>query len=68
VREFDGDFDHAVNGGIQGTTGTEGTSAMVELGLGARKGKLSVSGGANWMDGGAVDSVTGAQLTVRYSW
>ncbi|WP_162374513.1 hypothetical protein [Pseudoxanthomonas sangjuensis] len=68
VREFDGDFDHAVNGGIQGTTSTDGTSAMVELGLGARKGRLSVAGGANWMDGGAVDSVTGAQLTVRYSW
>lgn len=68
VREFDGDFDHAVNGGIQGTTSTDGTSAMVELGLGARKGGLSISGGANWMDGGAVDSVTGAQLTVRYSW
>lgn len=68
VREFDGDFDHAVNGGLQGATSTDGTSAMVELGLGARKGKLSISGGASWLDGGAVDSVTGAQLTVRYSW
>jgi outer membrane autotransporter protein len=68
VREFDGDFDHAINGGIEGTTTTSGSSRMVELGMGVRKGGLSVSGGANWTDGGAVDSVTGAQLTVRYNW
>ncbi len=68
VREFDGDFDHAINGGIEGTTTTSGSSRMVELGMGVRKGGLSVSGGANWTDGGAVDSVAGAQLTVRYNW
>lgn len=68
VREFDGDFDHAVNDGLQGSTSTDGTSAMVELGMGARKGGLSISGGASWIDGGAVNGTTGAQLTVRYSW
>lgn len=68
VREFDGSFDHAINGGLQGTTSTDGTSAMVELGLGARSGKLAITGGVNWMDGGAVESVKGGQLTLRYTW
>lgn len=68
VREFDGEFGHAINGGLQGTTSTEGTSAMLELGLGARRGKLTFSGGVNWTDGGALESVTGGQLAMRYSW
>jgi outer membrane autotransporter protein len=68
IREFDGEFDYTVNGGVQGSTSTEGTSAMVELGLGARTGGLSITGGANWTDGGAMQSVTGGQLVVRYDW
>ncbi len=68
VREFDGEYNYSVNGGLLGTTSTEGTSAMVELGMGARKGKLSVTGGVNWIDGGALESVSGGQLTMRYSW
>ena len=68
VREFDGEYDHAINGGLFGTTRTEGTSAMVELGLGARKDKLSITGGVHWTDGGALESLTGGQLVVRYHW
>jgi outer membrane autotransporter protein len=68
VREFDGQYEHAINGGLQGSTGTDGTSAMLELGLGARRGNFSVSGGLNWTDGGAVDSSTGGQLVLRYTW
>jgi outer membrane autotransporter protein len=68
VHEFDGEYAYSVNDGLLGATNTEGTSAMAELGLGATNGKLSVTGGVNWTDGGTVDSVTGAQLTVRYSW
>jgi outer membrane autotransporter protein len=68
VHEFDGGYDYAVNDGLQGTTSTDGTSAMVEFGLGARRDKLAITGGVNWMDGGAVESVKGGQLTLRYTW
>ena len=66
VREFDGEYAYSVNGGLVGATSTEGTSAMVELGLGTRKDKLSITGGVNWIDGGALESVGGGQLVVRY--
>ena len=68
IREFDGEFDYTVNGGVQGNTSTEGTSAMVELGLGARMSKLSITGGVNWTDGGALEGITGGQLVMRYDW
>jgi outer membrane autotransporter protein len=68
VREFDGDYDHVINGGLDGTTSTAGTSAQVELGLDARKGRLSIGGSVHWTDGGAVDGRTGGQVTVRYRW
>lgn len=68
VRELDGEYDYSVNGGLVGATSTEGTSAMVELGLGMRKGRLSITGGVNWIDGGAVQSFMGGQLAMRYSW
>jgi len=68
VREFDGEYEHSINGGLLGTTSTDGTSAMVELGLGARKDQLSITGGVNWIDGGALESVAGGQMVVRYDW
>jgi hypothetical protein len=68
LRESGGEYDYAVNEGLMGSIRTEGTSAMLELGLGARKGGLSLSGGLNWTDGGAQQSVTGGQLVVRYGW
>jgi outer membrane autotransporter protein len=68
VHEFDGAYAHTINGTLEGETRTEGTSALVELGVGARSGNLSVSGGASWMDGGAQQGVTGAQLTLRWRW
>jgi outer membrane autotransporter protein len=68
VREFDGDYDYAINDGLVGSTGTEGSSTLLELGLGARKGGLSLSGGVNWSDGGAQQGVVGGQVVVRYGW
>jgi len=68
VREFNGKYGYAINGGLLGKTSTAGTSAMVELGLGARRGALSITGGVNWTDGGALQNVIGGQLAVRYSW
>jgi outer membrane autotransporter protein len=68
VRELDGDYDHTINGALDGTTSIAGTSTQVELGLDARKGRLSIGGSVHWTDGGAVDGRTGGQLTVRYRW
>jgi hypothetical protein len=68
VHELDGDYDHAINDGLHGTTSIDGTSMQVELGLEARKGRFSVTGSVNRTDGGALDGITGGQMTVRYRW
>jgi outer membrane autotransporter protein len=68
VREFDGQTSYTVADTFSGSTSTEGTSAMVELGLGAQKNGLSITGGANWLDGGALQSFVGGQVVLRYSW
>lgn len=68
IHEFDGEYAYAINDGLLGTTSTDGTSAMVELGLGAQKGGLSITGGLNWIDGGAMQGIGGGQVNVRYSW
>ena len=67
VREFDGKNEYAVNGDFFGYTSTEGTSALVEVGFNAKTGNLSVYGGLNWQDGGALNSFIGGQLGVRYT-
>jgi outer membrane autotransporter protein len=68
LHEFDGDYDHSINGGLLGTISTGGTSAMVELGLGAHWDRLSVTTGLDWTSGGATRNATGAQLVLRYGW
>ena len=68
MHAFDGEYGYAINGGLLGTTDTDGTSAMVEVGVSARKGALSITGGFDWTDGGAMQGVGGGQLVVRYSW
>ena len=68
VREFDGETTYTVADNFFGSTSTQGTSAMVELGLGAQKHGVSVTGGANWTDGGALQSFVGGQLVLRYTW
>lgn len=68
MHEFDGQYGYAINGGLLGSTRTDGTSALVEMGVSARKGALSITGGLDWTDGGAMQGVGGGQLVVRYSW
>lgn len=68
VREFDGENRYAIAGDYHGLTRTDGTSAMVELGLGVQNNGFSVTGGVNWTDGGAQHDFLGGQLVVRYSW
>jgi pertactin len=68
VREFDGKNAFSIDNNFTGATNTKGTSALVEGGLAMRTGKLSVFGGLNWQDGGALKSFAGGQIGLRYSW
>ena len=68
VREFDGESRYTVADTFTGSTSIEGTSAMVELGLGAQKDGFSATAGANWTDGGAMQSFVSGQIILRYSW
>jgi len=68
VHEFDGESAYTIGNTFAGSTSTDGTSAMVELGLGAQKNGFSVTGGANWTDGGALQSFIGGQVVLRYTW
>ncbi len=68
VREFDGKNSFSINGNFFGETSAEGTSALVEAGLNVDIGRLSVFGGANWQDGGALESVVSGQLGMRFAW
>jgi outer membrane autotransporter protein len=68
LHEFEGDYAYTINGGLLGTVSTEGTSAMVELGLAARRDRLSVTTALDWTSGGATRNAIGAQLVLRYGW
>ena len=67
VREFDGENHYDINGDFFGSTNTEGTSALLELGFNAQTGNLAVFGGLNFQDGGAINSAFGGQLGIRYT-
>ena len=67
VREFDGESDYAINNTFFGASTIEGTSTLLELGFTARHQNLSIYGGLNWQDGGAINSFFGGQLGVRYT-
>ncbi|UHQ20027.1 hypothetical protein LVB87_02380 [Lysobacter sp. KIS68-7] len=68
IREFDGESDFAIANTFTGGTSIEGTSALLELGADVNMGRMHLYGGLNWMDGGAVDSVIGGQVGLRYTW
>jgi OOP family OmpA-OmpF porin len=67
VREMDGENGYDINQDFFGYTTTEGTSAMLELGLDAAKDNWAFFGGLNWTDGGAINNAFGGQLGVRYT-
>ena len=67
VREFDGNNDYSINGDFFGRSSMKGTSGMLELGLSAQTGNLSVFGGLNWQDGGTLNRFIGGQLGLRYT-
>jgi outer membrane autotransporter protein len=68
VHELEGEYEYAINGGLDGTTRADGTGAQVEVGLGARRRDWTFTGSLDYADGGALEDVVGGQLTVRYDW
>jgi outer membrane autotransporter protein len=68
IREFDGEMSYTVGNNFFGSTRTEGTSAMAELGLGVQAGGWGFTLGANWTDGGAFNGTVGGQAIVRFAW
>jgi hypothetical protein len=68
VREFDGEGSYTIADTFSGTTSIEGTSSLLEAGIGARIGGFSGTFGVNWSDGGALRSQFGGNLVLRYSW
>ena len=76
VREFDGEQGYRIEGdqaipaagAFFGSTSGKGTSTRMEAGLNVQAGAWSLFGGANRQDGGAYDSVVGAQLGARLAW
>jgi len=67
VQELDGKNSYAVDNTFFGETDTRGTSVLAETGLNVQFGKLSVFGGLNWQDGGALKSFFGGQVGLRYT-
>ncbi len=68
VRVDDAKTGYSIGDTFRGNTSAAGTSALVELGVGMHWNGLSGSFGANWTDGGALDSFVGGQLVLRYGW
>lgn len=68
IRVSDGKTTYTAAGNFYGTLNTKGSSAMAELGLSLQKGGLGFGLGLNWTDGGAYNSVVGAQASVHYAW
>ncbi len=70
VNELDGESAYMVDGNplFSGTGSTDGTHALLEAGVGAQFGGVTVTGGLHWADGGAIDSSMGGQLVMRYTW
>ena len=59
----------AVIGGLlTGNVDTSGNSTLFEGGATVKYGNMLFSGGLNWKDGGAYESVFGGQVSVRFSW
>ena len=68
LDELEGNNSYLIGGLLEGDVDTSGGSALLEAGVTGFIGKFGVSGGVNWRDGGAYDSVFGGQVSLRYDW
>ncbi len=68
VHTFDGALGYNVNRDFYGQLNSEGTNALVKLGLTANKGRFAFGSALNWQSGQTIDSGLGAQAKLSYAW
>lgn len=68
VHVADGTARYRINDDFVGQVDSDGSSALVELGLALRKAGFSTSIGAHWSNGGSLDGFFGGQAVLRYDW
>ncbi|MFZ9362681.1 MAG: hypothetical protein ACO25T_03460 [Arenimonas sp.] len=68
VNESNASNDYVIGGVLTGNVDTSGNSTLFEGGATAKYGNMLFSGGLNWKDGGAYESVFGGQVSVRFTW
>lgn len=68
INETDASNNYLIGGVLTGNVDTSGNSTLVEGGATAHYGNMVFSGGINWKDGGAYDSLFGGQVSVRFTW
>ncbi|WP_395770156.1 hypothetical protein [Arenimonas sp.] len=68
LNESNASNDYTIGGVLTGNVDTSGNSTLFEGGATVKYGNMLFSGGLNWKDGGAYESVFGGQVSVRFSW
>ena len=68
VNESNASNDYVIGGVLTGNVDTSGNSTMFEGGATVNYGNMLISGGLNWKDGGAYESMFGGQVSVRFTW
>ena len=68
VNESNASNDYIIGGVLTGNVDTSGNSTLLEGGATVKYGNMLFSGGLNWKDGGAYESVFGGQVSVRFTW
>jgi outer membrane autotransporter protein len=68
VNESNASNDYIIGGVLTGNVDTSGNSTLLEGGATVKYGNMLFSGGLNWKDGGAYESVFGGQVSDRFTW
>lgn len=68
INETDAGNSYLIGGVLTGNVDTSGNSTLLEAGATVHYGRMVFSGGVNWKDGGAYDSLFGGQVSVRFTW
>ena len=68
LNESNASNDYVIGGLLTGNVDTSGNSTLFEGGATVKYGNMLFSGGLNWKDGGAYESMFGGQVSVRFTW
>ena len=68
VHMAGGNGDYTIDDAFLGSMNVQGTSALLEGGIGLQKGGFSANAGLNWTSGAETDSFLGGQVVLRYGW